>query len=291
MAKKAKSPSEPVVKYPGPFKWFDDPLDPTFKWGTILRHFQEQERMVNLWNLPVEGPMWDSICADGVTLLMFAGNGGNKVPGVFCYIDTYDGPPHNDADGEHEDVYDRRFYNWEELYRHGFISNEEGDEIHAELSLIRDNVEAAKAYLGHYQAVQTLRAEAILAPANDYGVAKQALDVPGLTRGQITTILRDLLQARLRVKSFEDMPENELFGYVKGRLLDQLQTDLGVALDAKVPTPILLPGGGRIIFVEEGEEILPDSTQEELDAALGEIYRKLQQVEACTTPETLVTML
>ena len=260
---------------PGPFKWFTSPLDPELLYRTIYKYYSDQDKVIQLWNLPGgHGPIVQYYDRDGVLILM-------ADDGDVCFVQQ------NDIAQGDVLFYDRYVYEPRHLYLDGIVAKEEQDEINKELEQIQENVKVLELARKHERAVQTLRAEATLTFAADYEVAKQALDMPGLTKTQIAQYVRELRQARLQVKFMEDVSEGKLFEYVKNRRLDQLQSDLGGALALKVLIPVLLPGGGRIVFREEGEPEVVDPTQDELDVRIGRIYRKLKQVEACETPEDL----
>ncbi len=259
---------------PGPFKWFDDPMDPELRYGKLYQHYSDQGKIIDYWNLPGgQGPVVKTVNHDGVVIMRTAA-------GNFLFIRE-----HDVVQGD-TSFHDRYVNDPTMLYQHCLVTKEEQSEINAERDLIRGNV----AFVEHHVVVGKLRGYCSRKADERFLIASQALLMPGLKRKQILAESRNLREARLEVARLERLSEERLLALVRAMLLANYQEQLGRVLLERPHGAILLPGGTKVIFVgDDGKS--EEVTQQDLDQVIGQLYRATRSVEAAETAEELLALI
>lgn len=258
---------------PGPFKWFDDPMDPELHYGKLYQHFSAQGKIIDYWNLPGgQGPIVNTVDRDGVMIMQTA-------TGNFLFIQQHDVV-------QGDTIFHDRYINEPSMLHLDYlVTSEEQSEINAERALIRQNL----AFVEHHEVVEKLRGYCSREATERFLIATQALSIPGLTRKQILEEGRNLREARLEVARLERFSEKRLMSLVRAMLLEYYEEHLERALAGRPNGSILLPSGKKVIFVDDDGKSL-EVTQQDLDQTIGQLYRAIKGVEVAETAEELLAL-
>jgi hypothetical protein len=248
-------------------------MDPEFRYGKLYQHFKAQGSVIDYWNLPGgQGPVVNTVNRDGVMIMETA-------QGNFLFIQQ-----HDVAQGDV--IFHDRYVNEPSmLHLDALVTDEEQAEINAERALIRQNL----AFVEHHEVVERLRGYCSREASERFLIATQTLTIPGLTRKQILEECRNLREARLEVARLERFSEGRLMSLVRAMLLECYREHLERALVERPHGAILLPDDKKVILVDDGGKSL-EVTQQDLDQAIGQLYRTIKGVEAAETAEELLAL-
>jgi hypothetical protein len=239
----------------GPFKWFDDLLDPEFHYGKLYHHFRDQGKIIDYWKLPGgEGPIVNTVNRDGVMIMRTAA-------GNFLFIQE------NDV-VQGDLIFHDRYVTL--LSLDGLVTSEEQAEINVEQALIRQNI----AFVEHHKVIEKLRGYCVKEPTERYLIATQALSIPGLTRKQVLEECRHLREARLEIARLERYGEERLLALVRAMLLGDCQERLEHTMTQGPYGAILLPRGGKVVLVDDDGKS-QEATRQDLDQTIGQLYRSI----------------
>jgi len=231
--------------FEGPFRWHEDPNDPTVRYGDLIRHWYSQGRIIELWHLPGgQGPVIQYSHFDGVLLLLTEERN-------ICVVDT------QECENGQYTVRNRQVWQLSQIYLDGFLSKEEYEEIKLETETIKGNIAEAKAAEEHRRLIIRLRGEAVDPYWFEVRSLTQEIRQPWLSKSKVKSVLSALRVARTEIQRLESLSDKNLFAHVKTRRLSDLRRKFFEVKSADPPDVCLV----------------------------GEIYLAIQAVEASTTPE------